>query len=347
MSNNKSLTLIFFRLVSINLILALFAHCCYSSVEVGGIIMDKARPYHYLETIRYVSVDRIYWNTSEFMDGNNPRLFPESHLGFAVEQSLNLEAKNILRQQIVNRYLNSKSKETHKFNSKELWEEAVNMRIKVIEMMKAMNSNSPSHYAYPLADEKFETDSIFWSKVEGKNLFDQIKGTPAIAIKDLCNFQTRTKGECSGALRACVWYGAVIAIGDERFNTKNNPALLMSDDKNILKNHTKIVSDFSEEALIPGDRVYLQNHNYKEIIKQENGFYERGLLEDRRYFWSGENFLCVGINSEGGLMYEGLGITQRTLSQAKIDFAKKYNDGKRPVNSLNSTASSERLLSQV
>ena len=231
-----------------------------------------------------------------------------------------------MRSLIVRRYL-APSKQTYQFTAddggEKWWAKAVVMRINVIAQIKSMNANKHYWYAPQGAlptRETFKTASVAYWKNAKQTItqYDQFRGDPYLAIKSICDVRSNTIGECNGAIKACIWYGAAIATGEDYFNVLHTDFLLMSKtDAGLLSPSLGVHlilpnADTDIKTLIPGDWVYMINHNYGEIIDKENDFQGKNfegvplLNSPHQYAWTGENYLLVG-ESNGQDLYEGLG----------------------------------------
>ena len=135
-----------------------------------------------------------------------------------------------------------------------------------------------------------------------------------------------TRGECLGAAKACIWWGASRAMGQTRFNQlypAPNGLNMGEKSKNL-----SLVQD--KNTLVPGDFVYFQNDNYGEIVakkefKDKNIWNGQSLLNgDSIYSWAGENAFYVGKNSNGERMFEGLGL-DLTEKAMRAYLAERYN----------------------
>lgn len=205
-------------------------------------------------------------------------------------------------------------------------------RRQVIQRIRAMEAiadfNLTQRYWYGATS----TTATLWKK--GKRVpfyFQQKAGTPYDAIAQMCNSSAITRGECLGAMYACVWWGTAQAMGPAQFNNFYagvNP--LNMDSKVNNSSIRNVVAAPLNNLLVPGDWVYWQNHNYSQVIN--NPKYKKYLTKSV-YLWSGENALYVGQNASNKPTYSGLGggltgITNADLRRALLE---NYNADLSPL----------------
>jgi hypothetical protein len=208
--------------------------------------------------------------------------------------------------------------------------------MQVIAQLKLMNAKH--HYWYALTDkpatrELYTTTSVtFWKNATTYvNIYDQFQGSSYDAILSLCDIRSKTIGDCRGAINACIWNGAAVANGKAKFDAVHKDLLKMSSPDThpspSLKIHLMPAVDKDVKTLIPGDWVFMKNHNYQDVIKAENDFQGRGWLNhSSQYHWSGENYLMVGESPTGEILYEGLGSGPLTEADARSFMTDAYNE---------------------
>jgi hypothetical protein len=158
----------------------------------------------------------------------------------------------------------------------------------------------PNGGKWQLGTQKFYKDnSVYphWFELAGTN-------NPYDALMDAIATNCGVRAECVAAISTCIMAGAAEAIGKTKFNTLHAaPEIFVCGFGRSFDKHTTPVMNQDlgtkgKEKLIPGDRVYFINGDYKKRAG------EKGLAN---YFWQGENALYCGKNGDGNRVFSGLG----------------------------------------
>lgn len=194
------------------------------------------------------------------------------------------------------------------------------MRVGVVLAMIRMTAVRPGHpidFGYFDPSHLNETTKVpepipvtpsgdKWREGSVDPFFFEVKpGVPSsAAVRQIVTGHTR--GECRGALHACILIGVKEALGDAAFDAMYPPGTLKLD---LDLDHIAPGSDFHHP--IPGDYFYMQNKDdYAEKMKAK---------QVETYFWSGENMIYVG-----GGAYSGLGKSQLSERQWRTELKQHY-----------------------
>ena len=213
-------------------------------------------------------------------------------------------------------------------------------RLKALEMMH--NFNEDARYTYYDSDSPVGTTATRWTSIPRQAdsrgmFFFQKSGTAYDAIMELCSPQTKSYGECKGAIAACIWWGTASAMettqsglgftgtgapkGKNAFNAKypgGSPQMRLdmhpfskSLNRCLVfgsKEPIESLQDFSK--LVPGDSGGWVTANYGAIVGHnmtENGQELNPFWKDKdklldpagRYLGQGENVFYTGRNNAG------------------------------------------------
>jgi len=199
----------------------------------------------------------------------------------------------------------------------------VTQRLETRSMMGIFNSSGNYGYAKPHEDPSIpvSTTASMWEISKPTSFFFRQKsGTAYDAIVQLCDGSSQTKGECWGAITACVWWGASRGMGRDAFNLLY-PGVVLDMDINRGSWDRNIRPAGDSSIHVPGDWLYLKSYNYIQAINYEE-FNKKGWIDrkNQTYYWSGENSVYFGSG-----IYEGLGVVGTTEDQMREELRTNYN----------------------
>jgi hypothetical protein len=182
------------------------------------------------------------------------------------------------------------------------------MRIYTIQHITDMNAGKIKYTYYPREGTPSVESKKWQLGPEKRPYFFQVKDgqTSYAAISDL--MATTTKGECAGAMCACIIWAAARVIkagtgGADAFDKLHpagslNVGFVCGDNdpvanyKGSVEKHRYWSPDQNSDNVVPGDRVYFKNKDdYLDKCKKKNV----------NGFWQGENAFYVGNNKFSGL----------------------------------------------
>jgi hypothetical protein len=187
-----------------------------------------------------------------------------------------------------------------------------NLRLKTIANMELMRTGAWDYGYYDL--KKAPTvGSNKWRLGSPTPFFFRVNAgqTSFAAITDLA--ATKTRGECAGALTACILKAAADVHGQVSFDTLHPAGSLELGWRPSINKHFVAVAagDIANEAKhIPGDYVYMKN-------KDDYG--ARLAKLKKKGYWTGENCIYMGQGK-----YSGLGLNNLTPAQLRQKLADGY-----------------------
>ena len=193
-------------------------------------------------------------------------------------------------------------------------------RLETIKMMEKFNDDF--RYTYHDATHPPSTTAGNWEPgPRVKFFFRQKSGSAFTSIGQITAPASKTYGDCTGAIMACVWWGGSRGMLEPGFNGLYAGTTALDMDFETSGAYSRNTTAATDSGIhVPGDWLYFKNYNYKRVIDVK-GFYKKGWLDGKRiYYWSGENALYVG-----GDKYEGLGVVAKTLAEMKAELVNAYN----------------------
>jgi hypothetical protein len=188
--------------------------------------------------------------------------------------------------------------------------------LNTIANMNAMRTGTWDYDYFGIGDTP-SVASTKWNLGATTPFFFKVKPTQTsfAAIADLA--ATKTRGECAGALTACILKAAADVLGQVAFDALHAAGTLElgypgGSGGSWIKHRDFVAgAEITDETKhIPGDFVYMMN-------KSDYGTKMAALKKDG--FWTGENAIYVG----GGL-YSGLGLYNKTSAQLRQKLADGY-----------------------
>lgn len=286
---------------------------------------------HYLEYVRHMTVPDgsnfgSVWDAGNDISGKTP-----AEVQVIVDAIKALETDSI-RKEIYERMTGAPN-EWHTFTNTTHARNVVTQRLQTIACMRRFNTNKEYWYASPAKGVPYGTTSPFWELGKGRYpfFFKQKQGTASDAIVSIASGSggSTTKGECLGAIYACIWYGAYQGMGANAFNAlyPGNQALDMNHNKsNTYYRNQSVAVDQGIAHQVPGDKLYLKNHNYSDVLNVDK-FWKKGnnggpgwLDQGKNYVWQGENAVYLG-----GGKYSGLGLDNLTYGEMREQLRLAYN----------------------
>jgi len=293
-----------------------------SSVEVTNTDVN------YLTYVRHLTVPFASQSGATWDAGNNTQGKTAAQIQVIVTAIKALETD--ARQKEIHTRMSATPTEWFDFTDVSHAKDNVKQRLETVSMMDIFNSpNSRYGYGQVHAGVPYSTTAALWEKGPRVTFFFRQKTDTAYnAITQLCDGSSVTKGECYGAIVACVWWGASRGMGQAPFNQlySGTKALNMdyrwsgntSTRKNVI-----LAVDAGEAHHVPGDWMYLSNHNYIQVIRVKEFYKKKWLLPRTKqtYYWSGENALYFGSG-----IYEGLGVENKTTAAMRESLRNAYNN---------------------
>jgi len=277
----------------------------------------------YLKYVRYMTVPfnsqtGAVWSAGNDVTGKTP-----VEIQVIVDNIKALETDPI-QEEIFTR-MDSTPNEYFSFQDINHAKNTVTQRLETRSMMHIFNTITDGRYVYAEPHKTppipVSTTANMWETGKPTNFFFRQKsGTAYDAITQLCDGSSQTKGECWGGISACVWWGASRGMGKDAFNLLYPGVVLDMDiDRGSWNRNTAPAGDGSIH--VPGDWLYLKNHNYIQAINYEE-FNKKGWIDrkNQTYYWSGENSVYFGVE-----IYEGLGVVETTEDQMREKLRTEYN----------------------
>ena len=316
------------------IILSLLIASVQAKIKINNVLVDSTN-IHYLSYVRHLSVPIGDQNGPVWDSGNNIQGKTVAEIQQIVDAIKQLETS--LRQKEIPARMMAAPTEVFNFTDLNHAKNTVTQRLETIKMMEVFNTPGSRYwYASPHQNPPIphSTTAAHWEKSpKYPVLFRQKSGTPYEAISQLCDPNSLTKGECYGAITACVWWGASRGMGEPAFNLDytilyNGPNFLDMDFKNGNSSgtyNTKPAVGKDKQYHVPGDWLYMKNHDYDKVIGYEE-FLKKKWIDpsSKSYVWSGENALFYGTKN-GEEKYEGLGLTDLSETDFRNELRKNYN----------------------
>ena len=290
----------------------------HGNIVIGGVIVGTSDE-DYLNYRRHIAVPSQNQSGPVWESGDNTTEKTAAQVEAIVAAIKQLETDPVC----VEIFEKMKSaNEDFVFNDIDQAKGNVRQRLRTIEQIDMFNSDKNYTYydSYHPAGTS-ATDYWITGRKSCPARFRQILGTAPQAIASLCSRNTQTYGECQGALFACVWMGARLAMGDPYFDARYPHGLNMDWERNNTPNlNTRVADDTN--TLVPGDTVYFKNYNYGELLgsndipnlRPQKFFIWKGLLDSKcSYDAVGENTVYIGRNK-----FEGLGDRFRKMEEDDI-----------------------------
>ena len=301
-----------------------FASSSYAKLRIGGVEVTNSNG-HYLTYTRHMAVPFASQNGATWDSGNNVQGKTAAEIQAIVTATKLLETN--ARQKEIPVRMAGTPIEWFTFTSLDHAKNTVKQRLETVQMMDIFNSpNSRYRYGTPHTGVPYSTTAGHWEKGSRATFFFRQKsGTAYEAITQMCDGSSVTKGECLGAITACVWWGASRALGLAEFNQLYPGTKALNMDFGLSNSwgwNVRAAIDAAENHHVVGDWMYLKNHNYTQVINVKE-FYKKGWLlpaTKKTYYWSGENSLYFGSG-----IYEGLGVENKTSAAMREKLRTKYN----------------------
>lgn len=293
-----------------------------AKLKIGGIEVTDTNE-HYLTYARHMTVPFASQNGAVWDAGNNVQGNTASEIQAIAAAIKVLETDE--RQKEIHDRMVATPNEWFNFTDVAHAKATVIQRLETIRMMTIFNSiDSP----YKLSGLS-ETTAALWEKGPPGAAFQfrQKGGTAYNAITQLCDGSSVTKGDCLGAKIACVWWGASQGMESAKFNQlyPGMRALNMNyhpTTSTSSYNNSQDAIDASENHHIPGDCMYMRNHNYSKVITDIYfSKIKKWIDPEKTYFLSGENVVYYGIG-----IYQGLGLDQLSTAGLRDVLMNAYND---------------------
>lgn len=298
-----------------------------AKLRVGGVEVVNTDE-HYLTYVRHMTVPFTSQNGAVWDTGNNVQGKTAAEIQVIVTAIKALETDT--RQKEIHARMVATPNEWFVFSDIAHAKATVTQRLETVSMMDIFNSPN-SRYKYGRVHDgvPYSTTAALWEKGSGTVFFFRQKGGTAYnAITQLCDGSSVTEGECLGAITACVWWGSSQVMEAEKFNQLYPGTQALNMDFRMSNSHSRNLQsalDSGESHHVPGDRMYLVNHNYNQVIDPRNReFYKKGWLlpeKKKTYYWSGENALYFGSG-----IYEGLGVEKNTTEEMRETLRQHYNN---------------------
>lgn len=296
-----------------------------AKLRIGGVEVVNTNE-HYLTYVRHMTVPFTSQNGAVWDAGNNVQGKTAAEIQVIVTAIKALETDT--RQKEIHTRMVATPNEWFTFTDIAHAKATVTQRLETVNMMDIFNSPN-SRYGYGRVHDgvPYSTTAALWEKGPRTAFFFRQKGGTAYnAITQLCDGSSVTKGECLGAIMACVWWGASQGMEAVKFNQLYPGTRALNMDFRMSTSSGRNVQaavDSGEAHHVPGDWMYLSNHNYTKVIKVRE-FYKKGWLLPRTkktYYWSGENALYFGSG-----IYEGLGVEKKTTAAMRETLRQNYNN---------------------
>jgi len=296
-----------------------------ASIDTAGNITCPDDPTHYHKYVKYFTVPKSRQSHADFSSTD-------------VAKIKALEVNNDFHKLVFARMFNCYG-EWFSFKDGAEATNEVEMRLQAVAKMNDLNTDQRKYwYGIP-----FKTTCPKWTNAKPGHFFYKEKEPTTSshdAIVELCDTGTsatqNTVGECLGGLIACLWWGSAKSMGKTAFDAavpfgKLNMSWFEGESPpHKLYSFAWARFALSKGVHVPGDWVYMQNHDYGALISNRGYMTKKDfatgakLLPKLSYPYSGENALYCG--KVGGVdMYEGLGPERKSEADLREYLRTEYN----------------------